>query len=122
MIVLLSDQANAKRVAVAESYEDSDLELNGRKLKGFALGAEGLLADWYWIRALQYIGSKILKNENADLDIEDLRPLKPRLLYPLLDNATDLDPKFMTRHIARMSRRFITPAMLLLCAPIGRMR
>jgi len=98
MIVLLSDQANAKRVAVAESYEDSDLELNGRKLKGFALGAEGLLADWYWIRALQYIGSKILKNENADLDIEDLRPLKPRLLYPLLDNATDLDPKFMSAY------------------------
>ena len=98
MIVLISDQANRSRVGLAESYEDSDLELNGKKLKGFALGAEGLLADWYWIRSLQYLGNKVLKNEDKDLNLEDLRPLNPRLLYPLLDNATDLDPKFISAY------------------------
>jgi tetratricopeptide (TPR) repeat protein len=98
LLVLISDQATGSRVALAESYEDSDLELNGRKLKGFALGAEGLLADWYWIRSLQYLGSKIAKKELANVDIEDLLPLNPRLLYPLLDNATDLDPSFMAAY------------------------
>src|SRR4030095_759696 len=63
-----------------------------------ALGAEGLLADWYWIRSLQYLGTKIVKKDLTDVDIEDLSSLNPRLLYPLLDNATDLDPKFMTAY------------------------
>ena len=98
MLVFMSEQANASRVALAESYEDSDLELNGRKLRGFALGAEGLLADWYWIRSLQYLGGKIAKKQLANVDIEDLRPLNPRLLYPLLDNATDLDPSFIAAY------------------------
>lgn len=98
IVVMLSDSAASSRVALAESYEDADLELQGRKLKGFALGAEGLLADWYWIRSLQYIGTKLVKTEIADLNIEDLRPLNPRLLYPLLDNATDLDPKFIAAY------------------------
>jgi len=98
MIVLISDQATADRITLSESYDDADLELNGEKLKGFALGTEGLLADWYWIRSLQYLGNKIVNSEDADLDLENLQSLKPRLLYPLLDNATDLDPKFVTAH------------------------
>jgi tetratricopeptide (TPR) repeat protein len=97
-VVLLSDRANANRVALAESYEDSDLDLQGRKLKGFALGAEGLLADWYWIRSLQYLGGKIVKSDAADLNIDNLRSLNPRLLYPLLENATELDPKFIAAY------------------------
>jgi tetratricopeptide (TPR) repeat protein len=97
-IAILSDAANANRVALAESYEDSDLEIHGKRLKGFALGAEGLLADWYWIRSLQYIGGKLVKNDLANLNIDDLRALNPRLLYPLLDNATDLDPHFIAAY------------------------
>jgi primosomal protein N' (replication factor Y) len=38
---------------------------------------------------------------------------------PLENLGIIIVTKSMTRHIARMSRRFITPAMLLLCAPIG---
>lgn len=98
LIGVLSDAANANRIALAASYEDSDLEFQARRLKGFALGAEGLLADWYWIRSLQYIGAKIVRTETAQLNIEDLRPLNPRLLYPMLDNATDLDPSFMAAY------------------------
>ncbi len=97
-VFFLSDFTAARRTALAESYEDSDLDLQGRRLKGYALGAEGLLADWYWIRSLQYLGNKIIKSELTNIDIEDLRPLNPRLLYPLLDNATDLDPKFIAAY------------------------
>jgi tetratricopeptide (TPR) repeat protein len=98
VVVVLSDRADTNRVSLAESYEDSDLDLQGYKLKGFALGTEGLLADWYWIRSLQYLGGKIVKSEGEDLNIDDLRSLNPRLLYPLLDNATELDPKFMAAY------------------------
>jgi tetratricopeptide (TPR) repeat protein len=97
-VVLLSDRANANRVALAESYEDSDLDLQGRKLKGFAIGTEGLLADWYWIRSLQYLGGKLVKSDLGDLNIDDLRSLNPRLLYPLLENATELDPHFLAAY------------------------
>jgi tetratricopeptide (TPR) repeat protein len=97
-IYSLSNFAQANRVSLSASYEDEDLTLEGKRLKGFAFGAEGLLADWYWMRSLQYIGDKIIRNKSETLDLEDLRPLNPRLLYPMLDNATDLDPKFMAAY------------------------
>jgi tetratricopeptide (TPR) repeat protein len=81
-----------------ETYMDEDLAFEGKRIKDFALGAEGLLADWYWMRSLQYIGDKLATSELEYIDLEDLKPLNPRLLYPLLDNATDLDPHFMTAY------------------------
>ena len=97
-LVPVSQLASADRVSLSDGYEDADLVVEGRRLKGFALGSEGLLADWYWIRSLQYIGDKLVKNDLANINIENLRPLNPRLLYPLLDNATDLDPKFIAAY------------------------
>lgn len=76
-------------------YEDSDLELEGSRLKGFVFGAEGLMADWYWMNSLQYLGGKVGAVGLNNLDLNDLSPLNPRLLYPYLNNATDLDPHFM---------------------------
>ncbi len=89
----LSRFVEANRPAPPAGYEDSDLAVQGARLKGYALGFEGLLADWYWMKSLQYIGDKILKTERA-IRIDDMRELNPRLLYPYLDNATTLDPKF----------------------------
>lgn len=79
---------------IPESYADSDLSLQGEKLKGYVFGAEGLVADWYWIRSLQYIGNKVRNNKDKAFNIQDMTALDPRLLYPLLDNATSLDPHF----------------------------
>lgn len=79
---------------IPDNYADGDLAFQGKKMKGFAFGAEGLLADLYWMQALQYIGTKALKSKQK-VDVENLKPLNPRLLYPYLDNATDLDPKFL---------------------------
>lgn len=75
-------------------YEDEDLSVQGSRLKGFVFGAEGLLADWYWMNSLQYMGKKISTVGLSNLDLEDMTALNPRLLYPYLNNATDLDPKF----------------------------
>lgn len=97
-IYSLSNFVERNRIAIPETYTDEDLVFEGKRIKGFALGAEGLLADWYWIRALQYIGGKVLNSENENINLEDLGSLNPRLLYPLLDNATDLDPHFFTAY------------------------
>src|SRR4051794_35152691 len=91
----LGEYVERVRPEMPAEYEDSDLSLNGSYLKGYALGFEGLMADWYWMRSLQYIGNKIERADDNALNLDDLRNLNPRLLYPLLDNATDLDPHFI---------------------------
>ena len=94
-IFLLSSFVEKNRPPLPEGFEDEDLALQGAKLKGYSLGFEGLIADWYWMRSLQYIGEKVVKTPREKLNLEDLTALNPRLLYPLLDNATTLDPQFM---------------------------
>ena len=94
----LSNYLEHNRVRLPEQYVDSDLDLQGKKLKGYSLGADGMLADWYWMRSLQYIGDKIVRHGLDKLNIEDLTPLNPRLLYPMLDNATTLDPKLIAAY------------------------
>jgi tetratricopeptide (TPR) repeat protein len=96
--IALSGYIQQNRVSMPESYADEDLDLQGKKLKGFTLGFEGLMADWYWMRSLQYIGDKIENSREGTVNLDNLRSLNPRLLYPLLDNATELDPKFITAY------------------------
>lgn len=98
VVFFLSGFIESVRPALPRSYEDENLALEGKKLKGYALGAEGLLADWYWMRSLQYIGDKLMKTDAEYIDLNDLRFMNPRLLYPMLDNATDLDPKFIAAY------------------------
>ncbi len=98
-VYFLSNAAGASRTPVPESAIDDDLSLEGKRLKGFVFGAEGLIADVYWMQSLQYLGDKFV-NAPPDqvISLDDLRPLNPRLLYPYLDNATDLDPGFMAAY------------------------
>lgn len=91
---ILSSRLDAARPALPPDYGDSDLALQGKYLKGYLLGAEGLVADWYWILSLQYLGGKIVASTDDNINVENLTTLNPRLLYPYLDNATDLDPHF----------------------------
>jgi hypothetical protein len=98
-IFLLSGYIEAKRPQLPDDYADSDLAMNGSRLKGFTFGMDGLLADWYYMRALQYVGNKILNSKSDVINIDDLRDLNPRLLYPFLDNATDLDPHFIDAYL-----------------------
>jgi tetratricopeptide (TPR) repeat protein len=52
-----------------------------------------LVADWYWLRSLQYVGHKFLKSQE-NIQLDDLKQLNLKLLAPLLDTATTLDPNF----------------------------
>lgn len=91
-VFFLSLFVEEKRPPLPPGFEDEDLALQGAKIKGYALGFEGLIADWYWMKSLQYLGDKIVKSENGT---GNLKPLNPRLLYPMLDNATTLDPQYL---------------------------
>lgn len=86
------------RPQLPDDYQDSDLTVNGSKLKGFAFGMEGLIADFYYMRSLQYLGDKISKSKSDYINFEDLRYLNPRLFYPLLKNATDIDPHYIAAY------------------------
>src|SRR5688572_18119906 len=94
LVIAISASLEKVRPELPPDYADSDLALQGKKLKGYALGAEGLIADWYWMLSLQYLGGKIMGSDEETIRIDNLSSLNPRLLYPYLENATELDPKF----------------------------
>ena len=97
-VIVLSGFIQRSRAPLPDDYADSDLNMNGSRLKGFAFGTEGLIADWYYMRALQYVGDKLLNRKSETINIDDLRDLNPRLLFPMLENATDLDPHFIAAY------------------------
>jgi len=55
-------------------------------MRRLALGFDALLADVYWIRAVQYYGGTKLSDAEGEKSYD--------LLYPLLDITTSLDPRF----------------------------
>jgi tetratricopeptide (TPR) repeat protein len=58
---------------------------SGEAMRRLALGFSPLLADVYWVRAVQYFGGTRLSTDTTK---------RFDLLYPLLDIATSLDPRF----------------------------
>lgn len=73
---------------------DESLYLNGKTARRISLAFNGLVADWYWMRSLQYVGKKLLSS-TEDLSLDDLSGLNIKLLAPMLDTATTLDPEFI---------------------------
>ena len=98
LVIAISASLEKARPELPADYADSDLALQGKKLKGYSLGAEGLIADWYWMQSLQYLGGKIVGSQDETVRIDDLTALNPRLLFPYLENATELDPKFTSAY------------------------
>ncbi len=72
---------------------DERLYIKGPAAKRMSLAFNGIIADWYWMRALQYVGRKAVGHEK--LRIDNLGELDLKLLAPLLDTASTLDPGFM---------------------------
>ena len=93
-VVGLSRWLDAHRPPADSKIEEEQLYLNGAIAKRISLGFNGLAADWYWMRSLQYVGRKIL-NVPDNIPIDDLAQLNLKLLAPLLDTATTLDPEFI---------------------------
>jgi tetratricopeptide (TPR) repeat protein len=96
-VVALAHVMDARRVA-EESQSDETLYVSGPTAKRLALGFNGLAADWYWMRSLQYVGRKIVHFEDthdAHVTFSNLADLDLRLLPSLLKISTTLDPQFM---------------------------
>ncbi len=62
-----------------------------------SLAFNGLAADWYWLRSLQYVGRKV-DAYRGDFALDDMRPLGIRNLGPLLEQSTALDPQFIAAY------------------------
>lgn len=82
----------AERTLLGESATKT--LFSAEKIKGALLGLDGLIADIYWMRSLQYIGAKIVA-AGTEVNIDDLRGLEANELHPLLDASTTLDPHFL---------------------------
>ncbi|MFN0085296.1 MAG: hypothetical protein ACKVX9_07905 [Blastocatellia bacterium] len=83
---------DARRSAPA-AIEEGLYFKSGEALKLASAGFEGLLSDLYWIRTIQYFGRQ-LEQQRAVSEMVD--PGRMKLLEPLLDITTELDP----HHIA----------------------
>lgn len=69
------------RIRTAATLEDTLYVSSPKLLKRLSLGYEGLLADVYWTRAVQYFGTQRHRHNSDN-----------HLLYPLLNLTTQLDP------------------------------
>jgi Flp pilus assembly protein TadD len=93
-VVSLSRWLDSHRPAIDAGAEAEKLYVTGNTVRRLSLGFNGLVADWYWMRSLQYVGKKIL-NYKEDVQLDNLGQLNLTLLAPLLDTATTVDPQFM---------------------------
>src|SRR6185436_16530975 len=60
----LSRGLDQHRINSSDSFAEEPLYLNGRSAKRMTLAFNGLVADWYWMRSLQYMGRKIVTYED----------------------------------------------------------
>jgi len=93
-VFALSRSIDARRPPTDPALEEEKLYVNGNAARRLSLGFNGLMADWYWMRSLQYVGRKIMSVPD-NVPIDDLGALNLKLLAPLLDISTTLDPQFM---------------------------
>ncbi|MBV9924293.1 MAG: hypothetical protein JOZ96_04565 [Acidobacteria bacterium] len=77
------------------SYEE--LYLKPGTARRMSLAFNGLAADWYWLRSLQYVGRKVGAFKGT-LALDDMRALNIRNLGPMLELSTSLDPQFMAAY------------------------
>ena len=91
---LLVRWTDTLRPPVDPNLVDESLYVNDKTARRISLGFNGLAADWYWMRSLQYVGKKMF-NFQGSTSLDDLSQLNMKLLVPLLDTATTLDPEFM---------------------------
>ncbi len=90
--------SDALRQDVSAQFSEEPLYLNGTAMKRLTLAFNGIAADWYWMRSLQYVGRKIVSYKDThegNFELSDLSALDLRLLPSLLKVSATLDPQFM---------------------------
>jgi tetratricopeptide (TPR) repeat protein len=77
------------------SYEES--YVSPATARRMSLGFNGLAADWYWLRSLQYVGRKALAYE-GNVPLDNMSALGIKSLGQMLEHATTLDPQFLAAY------------------------
>jgi tetratricopeptide (TPR) repeat protein len=79
-----------------ESISEEKLYFSsGESIKKMSLGLEGLAADIYWIRTVQYFGRKLIDSRapGEPPSFGSTKEIRMELLAPLLDIIVTLDPQ-----------------------------
>jgi Flp pilus assembly protein TadD len=90
-------QRRPPAAAEQAAQTSEELYLKPEQARRLSLGFNALVADWYWMRTLQYVGRKITSHR-GEIQIDDLSALKLHVLAPLLENTTTLDPQFIAAY------------------------
>lgn len=85
------------RRGAGSAVEESLYVTSGRVLKRVSLGFEGLLADVYWLRTIQYFGEK-MQQVKGPLNIGNVKDWNLVLLESLLNITTELDPHYIAAY------------------------
>jgi tetratricopeptide (TPR) repeat protein len=93
----LSRWLDARRPAEDPFAAYEELYVSPAAARRMSLAFNGLAADWYWLRSLQYVGRKV-EAFNGDFSLDDMSPLGLRNLGALLEQSTALDPQFMAAY------------------------
>src|ERR1044071_7665822 len=83
--------------STSAAIEDALYISSGKTLKRLSLGFDGLVADLYWLRTIQYFGSKAQQVKGAR-NINDVSDWHLGLLEPLLNITTELDPHYIAAY------------------------
>jgi tetratricopeptide (TPR) repeat protein len=94
---LLSRRLDARRPPEDPFASYEEQYVKPETARRMSLGFNGLVADWYWLRSLQYVGRRVDAYQ-GDFTLDDMKPLGIRNLGALLDEATTLDPQFMAAY------------------------
>jgi len=97
-VVLLAHWIDDHRQDTNARFREERLYVDGATAKRLTFAFNGLAADWYWMRSLQYVGRKIVNYEDTHdgrFNLNDFSSLDLRLLPSLLRVTTTLDPQFM---------------------------
>jgi len=96
-VIFLTRLMDARRTDLSTQFAEEPLYVQASTAKRLSLGFNGLVADWYWMRTLQYVGRKLIAFEEKHdrVYFGTLSDLELRLLPSLLKTSTTLDPQFM---------------------------
>jgi hypothetical protein len=93
--IVVQSWMDSRKIGVSAFSDESLYFQSGETLKKASIGFDGLLADVYWIRTIQYFGEK-LEAQRQTKDALDLREMPQ--LESLLNITTELDPHHLAAY------------------------
>lgn len=82
---------------IGSAVEEALYVNSGKSLKRASLGFDGLIADLYWLRTIQYFGGKSQQLKGS-INIGNVTEWKLTLLEPLITITTEVDPNYVSAY------------------------